>query len=460
MKPSQRIAVIGGTASGPAAAARAKRTDPGAEVVLFEQGPHISYGACEMPYFVAGEIADVRRLIKLTPERFEETRGGRVLVRHRVTALDPPRNRLTVEDLETGEKRRERFDKFILATGARPRLPDLDGLDAPNVFPFRTLEDAADLRAYLDANTVGHAVVFGGGYVGIEVAEALRARDVRVTILEPGPGVLHTYLDDELRPLVEAVLQRHGVAVRRERAIALDHHPGGAVRAVRTDRGERIGCGLVVVAMGIVPNTELAAAARIRTGATGALAVDAHMRTNLPNVWACGDCVEVPRVIDGKRVYVPLSPTAFRTARVAGHNAARRGRGRPTRFPGVTGASAVRVFELEVAAVGLRLHEAVAAGFDAFAVAIRHRSRGASMPGAKPVHVRLVVARGRGRILGAELVGEDGAALRADVLVPLIWEGATVERLRDLDLIYTPPFAPPLDPLLIAANEAARQLHR
>ena len=458
--PAQRIAVIGGTASGPAAAAQAKRTDPGAEVVLFEQGPHISYGACEMPYFVAGEIEDAKRLIKLTPERFEETRGGRVLVRHRVVALDPPRNRLTVEDLETGEKRRERFDKFVLAVGARALLPDLDGLDAPNVFAFRTLEDAADLRGYLDENTVGHAVVFGGGYIGMEVAEALRARDVRVTILEPGPGVLHAYLEDDLRPLVEAVLQRRGVVVRRERAVALDHHPGGAVRAVRTDRGERIGCGLVVVAMGVAPNTELAAAARIRTGETGALAVDAQMRTNLPNVWACGDCVEVERVIDRKKVYLPLSPTAFRTARVAGHNAARRGRGRPTRFPGVTGASAVRVFELEVAAVGLRLREAEAAGFDAFAATIRHRSRGSSMPGAKPLHVRLVVERGRGRLLGAELVGEDGAALRADVLVPLLWEGATVERLRDLDLIYTPPFAPPLDPLIVAANEAVKRLRR
>ncbi|QXD16120.1 FAD-dependent oxidoreductase [Rhodocaloribacter litoris] len=454
--PAQRIAVIGGTAAGPAAAVAAVRADPRAEVVLFEQGPHISYGACEIPYYVAGTIDEAERLVRLTPGRFEQTRGGTVRTRHRVLALDPARNRLTVEDLATGMVRQERFDKFILAVGARPRRPALDGLEAPNVFAVRTLEEAVDLRAYLDAHPVRHAVVLGGGYVGVEMAEALRARAVRVTILEPGPGVLHAYLDAALRPLVEDALRRHGVVVRRERAVGLDHHPDGMVRSVRTDRGEHIGCQLVLLAMGTEPNTDLAAAARLRLGETGALAVDAQMRTNLPNVWACGDCVEVERVVDRKKVYVPLSPTAFRTARVAGHNAARRGRGLPKQFPGIVGASAVKVFGLEVAAAGLRPDEAREAGFDAFTVTIRHWSHVPLYPEARPVHVQLVVERRRGRLLGAACVGEKGAALRADVLVPLIWDGWTVDRIRDLDLIYTPPLAPALDPLIVAANEAAK----
>lgn len=427
--------------------------------MLFEQGPHISYGACEIPYYVADTVEEARRLVHLTPERFEATRGATVQVHHRVLALDPRRNRLTVEDLTRGEVRQERFDKFVLAVGARPRRPDLAGLDAPNVFAVRTLEEATDLRAYLDTHPVQHAVVFGGGYIGLEMAEALRARGVRVTILEPGPGVLHTLVDDDLRPLVEAVLQRHGVIVRRERAVGLDDGPGGAVRSVLTDRGERIGCQLVVLAMGIEPNTDLAVAAKVRPGDTGALAVDDHMRTNLPNVWACGDCVEVRRVIDGKKVYRPLAPTAFRTARVAGHNAARRGRGQPKAFPGVVGAAAVKVFDLEVAGAGLRLDEARDGGFEALAVTVRHWSHVPLLPGARPVHVRLVVERRRGRLLGATCLGERGAALRTDVLVPLLWDGWTVDRIRDLDLIYTPPFAPSLDPLIVAANEAAKRVH-
>ena len=233
---------------------------------------------------------------------------------------------------------------------------------------------------------------------------------------------------------------------------------GGAVRAVRTDKGEKIGCQVVVAAMGTVPNTDLAEAAGLTLGTTGALAVDAQMRTNLPNVWACGDCVEVERVIDRRKVYWPLAPVAFRTARVAATNAARRGRGAPVRFPGVVGASGVKVFELEVASVGLRLDEARAAGFDAFATRIKHWSRVSFYPGARPLHVCLVVERGKGRLLGAGLVGEEGAVLRADVLVPCLRDRWTVRQIKDLDLIYTPPFAPALDPLIVAANEATKRL--
>ena len=292
----------------------------------------------------------------------------------------------------------------------------------------------------------------------MEMAEALREREVRVTVLEPSSGLLHTYLDEAFLPLVHEVVQRHGVVVRRERAEGFELDAEGNVRAVRTDKGEKIGCQVVIVAIGIVPNTELAEAAGITRGATGALAVDAQMRTNLPNVWACGDCVEVERVIDGKKIHLLLSPVAFRTARVAATNAARRGRGTPARFPGVVGASAVKVFELEVASVGLRLVEALEAGFDAFAVPIKHWSRVSFYPGARPLHVCLVVERGKGRLLGAQLVGEEGAVLRADVLVPCIRDRWTVHRIKDLDLIYTPPFAPALDPLIVAANEAAKKV--
>lgn len=456
----QRIAVIGGVASGPAAAAEAARTDPEADVVLFEQDAYISYGACEIPYYVAGWIEDYQRLILLSPAEFERTRGAEVRVHHRITAIEPRRNRLRVRDLREDDETEERFDKFIIATGARARMPDIEGADAENVFPLRRLDDARGLRQYVDSREIHHAVVFGAGYVGIEVAEALTARGIRVSLLEPAGVPLPAYIDEEYCGLIADLLKRHGVFVRAEKAVRMEKDPYGRVHVVVTDQGERIGCQLVVVAMGTRPNVELAVEAGASTGETGALSADDHMRTNLPNVWACGDVVEVRRVIDGAKVHVPLSPAAFRTARVAAQNAARRGRGAPARFAGVCPASAVKVFELEVAQAGLRLQEARDAGFDAFSSSIKGWSRVKMYPGAKPLHVRMIVERGSGRLLGAEVVGEEGAALRLDVLVPLIREAWSVRDIRDVDFIYTPPYAPSLDPLVVAANEAWKKASR
>ena len=455
--PSSRIVVIGGVAAGPAAAAHAQRIDPEADVILFEQGAHISVGACEMPYYVADWIEDAETLLVLTPDEFEETRGAEVRTHCKVLAIHPERGLLDVQNVQTGEVREEPFDKLILAIGAHARMPDLGGLDAENMFPMRRLDDAIALKEYLGAHDVRHAVILGGGYIGVEMAEALRERDVRVTVLDPLGGLLPGYLDDDLRPLVHDVAEKHGVQVRTEVATGFEHDDSGLVRAVRTDAGELIGCQLVLVAMGVVPNTDLAERAGIRVGETGALAVDEHMQTNLPNVWACGDCVEVERVIDGAKVHLPLSPVAFRTARVAAANAAGNDSEELDRFPGVCMASAVKFFELEVAVVGMRLDEAREASFDAIAHSIESTTRVSIYPGARPIHVRYVVERGSGRLLGAEVVAEEGAVHRADVLVPLIREGWSVKDVRDLDLIYTPPFAPMMDPLLVAAHEAWRQ---
>ncbi len=458
--PVQRIVVIGGVAAGPAAAAEARRTDPGAEVVLYEEGAYISYGACEMPYYVAGWIEDPRRLIVLTPEELERTRGVKACVRHRVRSVEPQRGQVVVEDLERGEVRAERFDKIILATGARAIRPGFEGADASNVFALRRLEDAYALRSHLEHHAVRHAVVLGGGYVGVEVTEALRSVGARVSILQPGGRLLRSHIDEDLCVPVDEVARRHGVIVRDETAVGFECDARGFVSVVRTDRGERIGCDLVVAAMGVVPDTALAPGAGVRAGRTGALAVDEGMRTNVPNVWACGDVVEVTRVIDGARIHLPLAPVAFRTAHVAGCNAARRGRGSPARFPGVCVSAAVKFFEVEVATVGLRLAEAHAAGFDAFAVTRAHWSRARKYPRARRIYVRLVASRPDGRLLGATLVGEEGCVHRADVLVPLVREGWTAAALRDLDLIYAPPFAPSIDPLIAAAHEVVTTLEK
>lgn len=452
-----RIAVVGGVAAGTAAAAHAARLDPSAQVTLFEQDSVISYGACEMPYFVQGLIERPEQLIGLSPEKFEKTRHASVRVRTRVLAIDPKDRSITVEDLETNRVSTEPFDSFILATGASPRKLGCSADDASNVLYFRTLADAVTLNAYLEYEKVQHAVVLGGGFIGIEVAESLTKRGIRTSIVQPEPGVLAQSIDDEFRPLVEHRLVENGITVRNDRAASYDVGPNGYVKAVRLQSGEVIGCQLVVVAIGVLPNVSLARQAGISLGSTGAIAVDKGMQTNVRNVFACGDCIEVERVMDGQKVHWPLARAAFRTARVAAENCVGRGRG-TAEFEGVSCASAVKIFGLEVASVGLRLSQAVASGLDARATAITHHSRVALYPGSKPIHVQLVFDVRTGRVLGGECVGDDGAALRANVLVPVVRWGRSVFEFEELDLIYTPPVAPSADPLLIAASAARKEI--
>jgi CoA-dependent NAD(P)H sulfur oxidoreductase len=456
--PPPHIIVVGGVAAGPAAAAEAARADPEARVTLYEQGPTISYGACEIPYYVAGALESAESLVAFTPERFRKERGVSACIEHRVEEIDPERNHLFVRNLRSDESHRVRYDKLVIATGAKPRVPRIAGVDAENVFPIRRLDEAEALRNYLDRHPVRHAVVIGGGYIGVEMAEALVERGVRATILEPQGGLLNRYLSPSMRRRFEEVVLARGVIIRDESAEGLDVGTDGRVRAVHTDRGEKIGCQAVLICIGVVPDTALPLAAGARLGSSGALAVDDSMRTNLPAIWACGDVVEVRRVIDDRMVHLPLSPVAFRTARVAGRNAARRGRGRPQRFGGVCDASAVRVFGCEVGVAGLREVDAFDAGIDCTSVEITHTSRSSRYPGSSPITVRLVGERGSGRLLGVEIVGSDGAALRTNVLVPLLHAGARVKDLLELDLVYNPPIAPPRDPLLIAASALAKKI--
>ena len=454
-----RIAVIGGTASGPAAAAEAVRANPDAEVVLYEQGPHISVGACEIPYFVADQIPEASTLEILTPEQFEETRGAAVRVRHRVEAIEPGKGRLVVESLVHGSRHEEPFDRFILATGARARRLGVEGEDAGGVFTVRGLEDAVAVKNWLESQPVRHVVIVGGGFVGVEMAEAMRHRGLRATILDPNGRVLRGVLSEGMAgPMMEAI-HAAGVAVRAEHVSRIETDAQDRVASVRTDKGEIIGCQAVVVGIGIEPRTELAKSARVKIGMTGGIAVDDQMRTSQRHVWACGDGIEVPRVVDGKKILWPLSPIARRTSRVAARNAA--GAKPAARFTGVTPSVAVRAFGVEAAVVGLTLEDAQSSGFDAEAIQIKHWSRVSTMPDAKRLHVSYVVERGSGRLLGGSLVGEEGAALRANVLVPWIRHGVTVREIaEEMDLIYNPPLAPAVDPLRVAASAAMRAINK
>ena len=451
-----QIVVIGGTASGTAAAAEAARRAPSATVRLYEQAPHIAVGSCEIPHYIAGDVQDADELVTMTPEGFASSRGVQTEVNARVTAIDLGAGRLTVET--DGRQHDQPFDRLILATGARARRLGLDGEDADGIFRVRTLEQAKAIHAHLDRHDVATAVIAGGGYIGLEMADALRQRGVAVTIVDPAGRVLAQTLAPELYPPLGEALRAAGVTVRAAKVERIETE-AGALRAVWTSVGERLPCDLLLVAVGVEVRTELAESIGADVGDHGALVVDEHMRTTAPNVWACGDAVAVTRTVDDRKVHWPLATVGRKTAYVAGKNAAAGWEDGAASFPGITGAIAAKAFGYEIARVGLDEGEAQAAGLDAASAQVEHWSRVSMLPGAERLSVRLVGEKGTGRLLGGQLIGREGAALRANVLVPLLADGWTAERaLDELDLIYNPPLAPSVDPLLAALIQLVKAL--
>ncbi len=443
-----RLVVIGGVAAGMSAAAKARRTDRDLEIVVYEKGPYISFAACGMPYLIAGDIPDPHQLIVRTPEQMGE-QGIAVHIRHEVTAIDPEARTVTVRDLQGGHESAQGYDRLVIATGARPAWPPLPGSDLDGVFGLRSLESGLHLQRFLDEHKPDRAVVIGGGYIGVEMAETFRRLGLDVTIMIRSGQVMRAALDDDVRELVHAELARQGVEVVRSTPTAFAGD--GRAEAVVAADG-RYPCGVVLLGMGVRPNVELAHAAAVALGATGAIATDDQMRTNLPDVYAAGDCCEALHLVTGQPAYIPLGSTANKQGRVAGENAAG---GRAT-FGGVVGTMVVRCFDLAVATTGLTAARARALGYQVQETLIRATDISHYFPGAADIHVKLVVDGETGRLLGGQIAGQKGVAKRIDVLATALHHRMTVADLRRLDLSYAPPFAPVWDPILVAANIAAR----
>lgn len=416
------------------AASAARRVDPDLEIVVLEATGHVAYGLCGIPYYLAGLVERAEELLAYPASYFTERRRIDVRLRAEAVGMDP--HRRTVTYRQAGRSHTLGFSALVVTAGGTPGVVPLPGIDRDRVFTIRTLEDAIALRHLLDAGRVGRALVVGAGYIGLEMAEAFAARGCAVTVVERLGRVL-TALDEPVAAQVEAHVREH-VDLRLSADVA------DAI-AERPD--------VVVLATGVRPAATVAAAAGARTGPAGALLVDEAMRTSLPGVWAAGDCVAAHhRVLDAP-AFVPLGPAANKAGRVAGTVAA----GGEASFRGVVGTAVVKVFSLEVARTGLTLDEAQRAGLDAVATDVVHKSRAKYYPGSAPLSVRLVHGAA-GRLLGAQLVGREGAAKRVDVVAAALHAQLTVADLRDLDLSYAPPFAPVYDPLLIAAQAAERAL--
>jgi NADPH-dependent 2,4-dienoyl-CoA reductase/sulfur reductase-like enzyme len=455
-----RLVVVGGDAAGMSAAAQArKRLGPEQlEIVAFERGHFASYSACGIPYWIGGAVKDRDALIARTPEEFQAA-GITLRVRHEVVGIDLGRREVVVRDLAAGGERREGFDHLVYAAGALPVTPEWARIDGGGVFGVQTLDDGAAINAWLDGDPAPRrAVVVGGGYVGVEMAEALVRRGLAVTLLERSAQPMST-VDPDMGERVRAAIAGLGIEVRTNAHVNGLETRDGRVSAVVTPDGA-LPADVVVLGLGVRPNTALAADSGIPLGVTGGLRTDLRMRVVGPSgavdgLWAAGDCVQTVHRISGQPVHVPLGTHANKQGRVVGINI---GGGYAT-FPGVIGTAVTKVCELEVARTGLTEREAGAAGFAYVTAAVESTSRAGYYPGASTMTVKLIAERRTGLLLGAQIVGREEAAKRIDALAIAIWNRMTVEEMTALDLSYAPPFSPVWDPVLIAARKATDAVH-
>jgi NADPH-dependent 2,4-dienoyl-CoA reductase/sulfur reductase-like enzyme len=416
------------------------------EIVAFERGRYTSYSACGIPYLIGGEVESIDKLIARTPQQFRDRLRVDVRIRHEVTAIDLDDRSVEVRALEQDRTLRMGFDQLLIATGGNPVRPDLPGIDGPHVHGVQTLGDAERLLAEVTTGGVREVVVVGGGYIGLEMAEAFVLRGAHVTLLEAGAQVMST-LDPDMAALVLAALRRFGVDVRLGEGAK-----GFEDGQVQTDAGV-VPADLVVLGLGVAPNSALARDAGLTLGVRDSIRVDRRQQTSTPGVWSAGDCCESTHLVSGRPVHIALGTVANKQSRVAGINI---GGGYAT-FGGVVGTAIVKICNVEVARTGLSEREATDAGFLFHSTVIEAHTRARYLAESPPATVKLLTERGTGRLLGGQIVSEEGAGKRIDVLATALTAGMTVHRMIDLDLGYAPPFSPVWDPVLVAARVAASQ---
>ncbi|MFJ8603523.1 FAD-dependent oxidoreductase [Streptomyces shenzhenensis] len=452
---TERLVVIGGDAAGMSAASQARRLRGSAEleIVAFERGHFSSYSACGIPYWVGGDVPERDRLIARSP-REHRARDIDLRMRTEVTEIDVARQRVRARDVDSGAESWTSYDKLVIATGARPVRPDLPGVDAPGVHGVQTLDDGQALLDTLAHTRGRRAVIVGAGYIGVEMAEALINRGYEVTVVNRGPEPMST-LDPDMGRLVHRAMEGLGITMVNDAPVTkLLTGDDGRVRAVATEDAE-FPADVVVLGIGVRPQTALADAAGLPLGRHGGLLTDLAMRVRgQENIWSGGDCVEVLDLVSGQERHIALGTHANKHGQVIGTNV---GGGYAT-FPGVVGTAVSKVCDLEIARTGLREKDARRVGLRFETVTIESTSRAGYYPGASPMTVKMLAEHGTGRLLGVQIVGREGAAKRVDIAAVALTARMTVEEMTALDLGYAPPFSPVWDPVLVAARKAAAKI--
>ncbi|MDT0401761.1 MULTISPECIES: FAD-dependent oxidoreductase [Streptomyces] len=451
----ERLVVIGGDAAGMSAASQARRLKgpDELEIVAFERGHFTSFSACGIPYWVGGDVPDRELLIARTAEE-HRARDIDLRMRTEVTELDVDRGRVRARDLDSGAESWTSYDKLVIATGARPIRPELPGMDAPGVHGVQTLDDGQALLDTLSRTRGRRAVVVGAGYIGVEMAEAMINRGYEVTVVNRGREPMAT-LDPDMGLLVHRAMEGMGITMVNDAEVTrLLTGDDGRVRAVAT-RDAEYPADVVILGIGVRPETALARTAGLPVGEHGGLLTDRSMRVRgSENIWAGGDCVEVLDLVSGQLRHIPLGTHANKHGQIIGANA---GGGYAT-FPGVVGTAVSKVCDLEIARTGLREKDAHRVGLRFESVTIESTSRAGYYPNASPMTVKMLAELRTGRLLGVQIVGREGAGKRVDIAAVALTAGMTVDRMTALDLGYAPPFSPVWDPILVAARKAAAKI--
>jgi len=451
MQDRKRILVVGGVAGGASCAARARRLDEHAEIIVFDRGPYVSFANCGLPYYVGNVIQEEKRLLVATPELFRSRFNIDVRVESEVTGIDRHGRRIQVRQLRTGCVSEETYDALVLSPGAVPIRPPLPGIDLPGIFTLRTIPDSRRIRDWIETRQPRRAVVVGGGFIGLEMAENLVGRGLEVTIIEMARQLMPP-LDPEMADPVRRRIVTHAVHAHLGDGVAGFELREDGRLGVRTAGGAVFPAGLVILAIGVRPDTELARLAGLEIGPAGGIRVDDFMRTSDPNIWAVGDAVEVRDFVTGQPCLMPLAGPANRQGRIAADAIC----GRESRFRGTQGTAVCGFFGMTVAITGATEKSLRRAGITDYECVYLHPGHHAGYyPGARPIHMKLIFRKSDGRVLGAQAVGEQGIERRIDVIAMAIQKGATVFDLEEAELCYAPQYGSAKDPVNMAGMVAA-----
>lgn len=440
MKTVRRIVVVGGVAGGASAATRARRVDEKAEIHLFERGPYISFANCGLPYHIAGEIEDRSKLLIMSPEKMWSRSRVHVHVNHEVVSIDRCCKTILVR-LANGSEQDFPYDRLILSQGAKPIVPPIPGADLPNVFTLRDVPDMDSIIAFVDSRLPKTAAIIGGGFIGLEMAEAFHRRGMRVTVIEKLPHIL-PLLDNDMATHLERRVRGSDFAIMTGTE-AKSFSPEG----VELAGGALVPAELILLSVGVRAEIDLARRAGLEIGVTGGVKVNARMESSDPDIYAVGDAAETTHMLTGARTRIPLAGPANRQGRIAGANAA----GAHSLYPGALGTSIVRLLHMTAAFTGLNSTQAANAGFSFFTSVTTDPNHAGYYPGSRPMMIKIIAEDGTGRLLGAQIVGEDGVDKRTDVFATAIAGKMTVFDLESLDLAYSPPFGSANDPINTAA---------
>jgi NADPH-dependent 2,4-dienoyl-CoA reductase/sulfur reductase-like enzyme len=454
LKSGKRIVVIGGVAAGLSAASKARKLRSDIEILVFEKTGHISYGACGLPYLISDLIKSPEGLVSHDSKFFKEERDINVFLYHEVVAIYPAKRSVLVKNLQTGAENEYQYDKLMIATGARTFVPQIKGIEIKGIFTINTLKDGIETKDFIRKNEPRRALIVGAGHIGMEMAEALVIAEMDVTIAARGPDILGT-MDEEITKIVEEELRRNNVMLLKSTSVREFISKNGYVREAILENSESINVDIVIVCIGMRPNSEIAEQAGIEIDHTGAIKVNQRMETNVPGIYSAGDCAMAYHQVLKRQVYIPLGTTAVKQGKVAGENMV----GGNASFKGIVGTSVFKVFDLEVARTGISERDAQIEGFNYISNVVEQRSRAHYYPGGSKIWVKLIAEMNTGRILGAEMVGREGISKRIDVFATAIRAKMTAEAIGDLDLSYAPPFAPVWDPILIAANDLKKKIN-